>query len=351
MAFATVAEFVEVLQQTRLLKPIQLDEVTRTLAPQFTEPLVLAKELIRRGWLTVYQVNQLFQKAQAELSLGSYRIMDSLGKGGVSQVYKAWDERRQCLVALKVIYPELMSNAEAFGRFQREMQAVSQLDHPNIVKAFGEDAPIGSAHFYAMEFVEGTDLNKLVQLSGPMPIEQACDCIRQAALALQHAHERGLIHRDIKPANLVLMAGSTQIKILDFGLTRTREPKTQPGPFDIQTMQGVMIGTPDFVSPEQARDPRSVDIRADIYSLGCTFYYLLTGQPPFPGTSFLEKIYKHQTKEPTAVNLLRTEVPETLANVVKKMMAKKLEERFQTPVEVADVLASFCPPERGISVE
>jgi serine/threonine protein kinase len=160
-----------------------------------------------------------------------------------------------------------------------------------------------------------------------------------------------LIHRDIKPANLVLLAGTRQIKILDFGLTRARERKQQPGPFDIQTMQGVMIGTPDYVSPEQARDPRSVDIRADIYSLGCTFYYLLTGQPPFPGTSFLEKIYKHQTKEPTAVNLLRPECPAPLANTLAKMMAKQPEDRFQTPAEVAEVLVGFSPPERALSIE
>lgn len=341
MPFGSVADFVESLRKNQLLKPAQLDELTRFVQPRFSDTPSLAKELVRRGWLTVFQINQLFQEHGQDLVLGPFRIIDYLGKGGVSQVFKAWHTGRNSVVALKVIHKELMSNAEAVGRFEREMRVVGKLNHPNVVRAF-EDAAIGAAHFYAMEFIEGTDLNKLVQLSGRLPVEAACDCVRQAALGLEHAHELGLIHRDIKPANLVLVktheaAPVGRIKILDFGLARLRATPGAGAP-DLLTVEGALIGTADYVSPEQACDPRYVDIRADIYSLGCTFYFLLTGQPPFPGKSFVDKMYKHRMAPPPPVPGLRPEV----AAVLDRMMAKKPEERYQTPAEVAKALEPYC---------
>jgi serine/threonine protein kinase len=337
MAFGSVTEFAELLCKNQLIKPAQLDELNRIVQARDNDtPTSLAKELVRRGWLTVFQMNQLFQANGQELVLGPYRIIDYLGKGGVSQVFKAWHTGCNCVVAVKVIHQELVTNAEAVARFRREMGVVGKLDHPNVVRAFEDDA-IGAAHFYAMEFIEGTDLNKLVQLGGPMATKVACDCVRQAALGLQHAHELGLIHRDIKPANLVLVKshgyqlGST-LKILDFGLARLRATPGQ-GATEI-TAQGALIGTADYVSPEQAADPRYVDIRADIYSLGCTFYYLLTGQPPFPGKGLVEKLCKHRTEPPPEVPGLPAEV----ASVMQKMMAKKPDERYQTPAEVAMAL-------------
>jgi serine/threonine protein kinase len=341
MAFGSVADFAESLRKNQLLKPAQLDELNRFVLPRFSDTPSLAKELVRRGWLTVFQINQLFQANGQELVLGPYRIIDYLGKGGVSQVFKAWHIGRGCVVAVKVIHQELMTNAEAVARFRREMGVVGKLNHPNVVGAFEDDA-IGAAHFYAMEFIEGTDLNKLVQLGGPMTLEMACDCIRQAALGLQHAHELGLIHRDIKPANLVLVKTqedqpAKQLKILDFGLARLRATPEQGSP-DLLTAQGALIGTADYVSPEQAADPRYVDIRADIYSLGCTFHFLLTGQPPYPVKSFVDKMYKHRNAPPPDVPGLRPEV----TAVLHKMMAKKPEERYQTPAEVAQALEPYC---------
>jgi serine/threonine protein kinase len=333
--------FVEELSKTKLLKAAQLDEVVRILKSRFSGPMPLAKELVRRGWLTVYQVNQLFQANGQQLILGTYRIVDHLGKGGVSQVFKAYHTERHCLVALKVIHSHLISNPEALGRFQREVKAVAKLSHPNIVCSFEDDA-IGKAHFFAMEFVEGTSLDKLVQLSGALPVAEAADAGRQAALGLQHAHEQGLVHRDIKPANLVRISGSSLIKILDFGLTRLRSAEGAADIGTALTVQGAMIGTPDFVAPEQARDARSADIRSDIYSLGCTLYFLLTGGPPFVGTSLMVKLYNHLNKEPTALEIVRSEVPPGLAQLVKKMMAKSPDHRYQTPAEVAEALAPFC---------
>jgi len=339
MPFESVDALLAELRKTKLLKAAQLDEVERILKPRCSAPLQLAKDLMRRGWLTVYQVNQLFQTNGQQLTLGPYQIVDHLGKGGVSQVFKAWHTERSCHVALKVIHPHLLNNAEAVARFQREMQAVARLSHPNIVNSYPDDA-LGEAHFFAMEFVEGTSLDKLVALSGALAVPQACDFLRQTALGLQHAHEQGLVHRDIKPANLVQIAGTQLIKILDFGLTRLQGDGAGK-PTSI-TAEGALIGTADYVAPEQARDARSVDIRADLYSLGCTAYFLLTGAPPFPGGSLMQKIHHHISKEPTALDLLRPEVSPALTAVVKKMMAKKAAERHATPRDAADALQPFC---------
>lgn len=340
MPFDSVAGLIEELRKTKLLKSAQVDETVRLLQPRFPSALGLAKELVRRSWLTVYQINQLFQANGQQLILGPYHILDHLGRGGVSQVFKAWHTERDCLVALKVIHPQLLSNAEAVGRFQREMKAVTRLAHPNIVSAF-EDTAIGDAHFFAMEFVQGTDLQKLVELSGALPVSQACDFIRQAAHGLAHAHEQGLVHRDVKPANLVRIEGGSVIKILDFGLARLHNAGGA-APGAALTAQGAMIGTADYVAPEQARDARQADIRSDIYGLGCTFYHLLTGGPPFPGGSALQKIHHHLNKEPASVRIIRPETPEAVEAVVKKMMAKKPDERFQTPGEVAEKLEPLC---------
>jgi serine/threonine-protein kinase len=285
----------------------------------------------------------LFQAHGQDLVLGPFRIIDYLGKGGVSQVFKAWHTSRNCIVALKVIHSDLLTNAEAVRRFEREMRVVGRLNHPNVVRAFEDDA-IGAAHFYAMEFIEGTDLNKLVQLGGPLPPATACACIRQAALGLQHAHELGLIHRDIKPANLVLVKAhgpqaADVVKILDFGLARLRASPDQGAP-DVLTAEGALIGTADYLSPEQAIDPRYVDTRADIYSLGCSFHFLLAGAPPYPGKSVVEKLYKHRTAPvPEAPGL-----PADIAAVAKKMMAKKPDDRYQTPADVAKALEPLSSP-------
>jgi serine/threonine protein kinase len=343
MALGSVADFVESLRRHQLLKPPQLDELTRFVQPRFSDTPGLAKELVRRGWLTVFQINQLFQEHGQDLVLGPFRIIDYLGKGGVSQVFKAWHTGRNCVVALKVIHADLLSNAEAVRRFEREMRVVARLRHPNVVGAFEDDA-IGAAHFYAMEFIEGTDLNKLVQLGGPLPPATASACVRQVALGLEHAHQLGLIHRDIKPANLVLLKAhgthaADVVKILDFGLARLRTTPDQGAP-DVLTAEGALIGTADYLSPEQAVDPRYVDIRADIYSLGCTFHFLLAGEPPYPGKSVVEKLYKHRTAAVPEI----PGIPAEVAAVVKKMMGKKPEERYQTPAEAAKALEPLCPP-------
>src|SRR5579885_746744 len=344
MPVDSVAALVRALRDSRILEPSQLDTLTRQLAPRATDPRALARELMERGWVTPYQVNQLFQGRGQELVLGPYVLLERLGEGGMGQVFKARHRLLDRVSALKVIRKDRLQSADAIRRFHREIEAASKLDHPNIVAAY-DAGEVGNTHFFAMEFVEGSDLGKLVKESGPLPVLTACEYVRQAALGLQHAFERGMVHRDIKPSNLLVTkaagaepSGLGVVKILDLGLARLQgmdEPRTALA--QIQTV----LGTPDYIAPEQARNARNADTRSDLYSLGCTFYYLLTGQPPFPGDVPMEKLLKHWLEEPRPVEQLRPEVPAAVAAVVRKLMAKRPEDRYQVPAELASALVPF----------
>ena len=267
----------DALRQYRLLDAAQLEEL-EALAGRFPDPKALAGELIRRGWLTPYQANQIFAGRGCELLLGSYVLLERLGEGGMGQVFKAQNWKLGKIVALKLIRKERLAKPDAVRRFQREVRAPPRLcRHPNIVHAYDADE-IDGTHLLVMEYVEGaTDLARLVKQNGPLPVAQACEYIRQAALGLQHAYERGLVHRDIKPHNLLLTADGQTVKVLDMGLARL-DPLPGDDRSATMTQEGAVMGTPDYIAPEQALDSHTVDIRADLYSLGCTFYYLLTGK-------------------------------------------------------------------------
>jgi uncharacterized protein (TIGR03067 family) len=296
-----------------------------------------------------------------------YRIVDQIGKGGMGDVYRAEHRLMNRSVALKLINSQLVKHPQGVKRFQREVQAAARLTHPNIVTAFDAEQA-GAVHFLAMEFVEGTDLATIVLDRGPMPVGEACECIRQVADGLQHAHEQGMVHRDIKPHNLMLSPDG-QVRILDFGLASFATESAlidddAAGDSNADTAArhltalGSVMGTPDYIAPEQARDAHSADIRADIYSLGCTLYYLLSGEPPHKADSIVEKLQAHAEHAPEAIESLRTDVPEHLADVIRRMMSKDPEERFQTPAEVAAALEPFVakhstsvqsvPPQSGI---
>jgi DNA-binding beta-propeller fold protein YncE len=249
-------------------------------------------------------------------------------------------------VALKTIGRDLDARPELVERFRREVKAAARLSHPNIVAAYDAEQA-GRTHFLVMEYVEGIDLARLVAQRGKLPIEEACEYVRQASLGLQHAHEKGMIHRDIKPHNLMVTPAG-QVKILDFGLALfAREAGSES---DALTSHGVVMGTADYMAPEQASDSHHADIRADIYSLGCTLYHLLTGHVPFPKGTFLDKVVRHATKKPTPISQLRSELPSELVRVVERMMAKKPEQRYQTPAEVAQALAPFAKGHTSTSV-
>ena len=283
-----------------------------------------------------------------------YRMIELVGQGGMGKVYKAEHRLMNRSVAIKLINSQLIQNGQAVERFRREVQAAARLSHPNIVTAYDAEQA-GGAHFLVMEFVKGVDLATIVGNRGPLPVIEACDFVRQAAEGLQHAHEQGMVHRDIKPHNLML-ADTGQVRILDFGLAgiaseavadvasvRTNEhPGTESvGPGHLTAMGSVM-GTPDYMAPEQAADAHSADIRADIYSLGCTLHFLLMGKPPFEADSVLTKLKAHAEQPPSSLTLLRKDVPLELSKIAARMMAKNLNERFQTPAEVANALAPFA---------
>ncbi|GIW81283.1 MAG: hypothetical protein KatS3mg105_3090 [Gemmatales bacterium] len=329
MAIATNAELIKALRTTKLLTPQQLNEAV-ALQARFRDPRSLSRELLRRGWLTVYQVNQIMQGKAESLVFGSYVLLERLGEGAMGKVFKARHQTMNRIVALKMIRKERLQHPNALRRFRREIRAMAQLSHPNVVTAFDADQ-VNGVHFYAMEFVEGEDLGKLVAREGPIPIDKACDYIRQAALSLQHAHERGLVHRDIKPSNLLLSKRDSVIKVLDMGLARLQQAEDESTQL---TQEGVVMGTPDFIAPEQARDSREADIRSDLYSLGCTFFYLLTGQVPFPGKNLTEKLLMHRTEPPPRVEDLRPEVPTAIGVIIRRLMAKDPAERYQTPAEL-----------------
>jgi serine/threonine protein kinase len=360
-AAMTIADLVAALGQYRLLEPAQQKELEQSLQPRFTEPKALARELVQRGWLTPYQGNQLLQGHGSKLLLGSYVLLERLGEGGMGTVFKARNWKLGQVVAIKLIRKQRLDSTAAVTRFQREIRACARLNHPNIVRAFDADEVAG-IHLLVMELVDGTDLGKLVKESGPLPVAQACEYIRQAALGLQHAHEHGLIHRDIKPSNLLLTRRASSlacppatgaskaacptdhmVKILDLGLARMTHTASEDSPSTL-TESGAVMGTPDYLAPEQARQSHEVDIRADLYSLGCTLYFLLTGKAPFAGGNLGEKLVKHQLDEPVPVEQLRPEVPPEVAVIVRRLMAKKPQERYQTPAELEQALRAGQRP-------
>jgi len=340
------ADFLAALGRSNLLNTSQFAELSAWAAEFRPDPSTLAKEIARREWLTGYQVKEIYKGRAADLSIGPYRVLDLLGEGGMGRVFKAHHTRLGRDVALKVIRKEKLANTNAVERFHQEVRAAAQLQHPNVVLAFDADEAAG-LHFFSMELVDGTDLTKLVRQNGPMPVELACDAIRQGALGLQHAFERGLVHRDIKPSNLI-MTPRRHVKLLDLGLAMLFEPKLAGGEnANRVTQDGFVLGTPDFLAPEQAQNPGGVDIRADIYGLGATLFYLLTGNVPFEGATPTEKLMKHITEPPPSLTKYLPNPPPQLDAIIQLMMAKRPADRPQTPAQAAAALVPFCPPHSG----
>ncbi len=340
MKIESLDDLLAAVRQSGVLEEEQQEQLDG-IAAGIGHQAALAHDLERRGWLTPYQAGELLAGRGGDLVLGQYVILSLLGQGGMGKVFKARHRLMKRIVALKVINPALLQDARAIQRFHREIQAVASLSHPNIVAAFDADY-VGTTHFLVMEYVEGIDLNRLVKQVGPLPPGVACEFVRQAALGLQHAHTQGMVHRDIKPHNLLVTRGPAPalapvVKILDLGLARLHA-----GDIDGMTNTGAVMGTPDFIAPEQASDSHTVDIRADLYSLGCTLYLLLTGEPPFPGGTALDKVFKHKYVAPRPVEVRRPEVPAGIAAVVARLLAKRPEDRYQTPAEVADTLAPLA---------
>ncbi len=281
-----------------------------------------------------------------------YKVLDKLGEGGMGVVYRAEHRVMGRVVVLKVLNTGVTASPVAVDRFHREVRLASRLNHANIVTAFDADEA-GGLHFLVMEFVEGKSLDQVVRARGPLPAALACECARQAAVGLQHAHEKGMIHRDIKPHNLMLTS-SGQVKILDFGLARVAQADgTDPASVTAQvlTQAHTLVGTPDFLSPEQARSAVGLDARSDLYSLGCTLYYLLAGRAPFAAAGAYAKMIAHVRDPIPDVTAARPDVPPGVAAVVAKLMAKRPEDRYQTAAEVATALLPFAAGGNGGALE
>jgi serine/threonine protein kinase len=348
MTIDTIPAFLEALRKCRLVGAAHLNDIKARLLHGMSDAQSLAARLVRHGLLTPYQARHILDGLDQELVVGPYRLLDLLGEGGLSQVFKAEHTGTRSLVALKLLHPELRSNVKVLEQLRQEMEIITHLSHPHFVQAFElnleGDARARGVPYFAMEYVEGLDLGKLLALVGPLPMTQACEYMRQAALGLEYAFEKGLVHRDIKPANLLVSADSSTLRILDIGLARLEwsyrpDPESPPEPGN----QGItLMGTPDYVAPEQALNAEQADIRADIYSLGCTLYHLLAGEPPFPGKSLAKKLLQHQQAPPPSVRRPRPDLPEELDAVLQKMVAKQPDDRYRTPALVAIALKPFC---------
>ena len=308
------------IQNTKLLSAVQWGELTAWVAQTNPEPLAVVKEIRSKRWLTDFQIKEISRGRGQQLTLGPYFLLDLLGEGGMGRVFKARHTRLARDVALKVIRKEKLSKPSVIQRFHQEIRAASQLSHPNVVMAFDADE-VDGIHYFAMEYVEGSDLTKVVRDQGPIPIPQGCDYIRQAAIGLQHAHERGLVHRDVKPSNL-LLTPKGQVKILDLGLAMLNN---DPGGEDTNrvTHAGLVLGTPDFLAPEQAQNPLGVDIRADVYALGATLFYILTGKVPFDGPTPTDKLIQHITAPPPSLLQHIPDAPPHLEAVIKWLIDRK----------------------------
>jgi serine/threonine protein kinase len=272
------------------------------------------------------------KQARVPETLGEYTLLEPIGAGGMGQVFKARHRRMDRIVALKVLSPQTVSSVDSVRRFQREVKAAAKLVHPNIVTAY-DAGESGDIHFLVMEFVDGTDLHRYVNEHGPMAVEQTVDCILQAARGLEYAHRQGVIHRDIKPGNLLLTPDGA-VKILDMGLARL----DSSGGDEPLTGTGVLMGTVDYLAPEQADNAGKVDHRADIYSLGCTLYFLLTGHAVYKGKDTIQKIMAHLNAPIPSLRDARPEAPRALDAIFQEMVAKDAEQRYQSMTKLVNSL-------------
>jgi len=349
------------LVRSRLMTPEGMrDMFQRWLADARENAANLAqftKWLVAHEYVTDYQA-ALLAKGHGDPNvffLDQYKIMDRLGRGRMAGVYKAMHTLGQT-VAIKVLPPSRAKDPKMLARFQREARLAVRLKHPNVVRSF-QIGQANNLHYLVMEYLEGETLEEVLNRRKRLPPAEAVRLIHQALTGLQHIHELGLVHRDLKPANLMLVPAPAQgepdttlratMKILDIGLGRALFDENAPADEEqIElTGEGMILGTPDYLAPEQARDPRTIDVRADIYSLGCVLYHLLTGQPPFPGTNLIKQMVRHATEAPKPLQQFNPAVPDGLQQIVSYMMAKEAAQRYPNPERAAQALQMFLMAE------
>ncbi|MCA9049108.1 MAG: serine/threonine protein kinase, partial [Planctomycetaceae bacterium] len=340
MGEPTIADFVKLLAESRLLTDAQLQLLRKQLVGNSVTAPQLADILVRQNHLTEWQSRQLL-KGQTGFVLQHYRLLTPIGRGGMGHVFRGMDTRDSSVVAVKVMARRLKDNQTLVSRFQREIRASSRLNCPHIVRTL-DAGRVGNTDFMVMEYVNGDQLDRIAGRLGRVPVRTACEIIRQCAVALQHAHDQQMVHRDIKPANVMVhwqSSGEGVVKLMDMGLVRVM---SETGEEDMVTRAGQVMGTPDYMSPEQGWDTTQVDIRSDIYSLGCTLFRLLTGQVPFRGSNPLQVLSQRLQRDAPSVRTLCDDIPEEVAAVVRKMTRRDPNSRYQTPAEVTEALQPFC---------
>jgi serine/threonine protein kinase len=331
-------ELLDLVRRSGVLEDKRLDahlEKLREANALPAEPAKLAAALVRDGLLTNFQCEQLLQGKWRRFHIGKYKVLERLGSGGMGSVFLCEHKFMRRRVAVKVLPTAKALDPSSLERFYREARAVAAVDHPNIVHAYDIDQD-ENLHFLVMEYVDGASLQDILRRSGPISLERACHYVSQACQALEHANRAGLVHRDIKPGN-VLVDRAGCVKVLDMGLARffNDEEDMLTRKYDEN-----VLGTADYLAPEQADDSHTVDIRADIYSLGGTFYFLLTGKTPFGDGSVPQKLMWHRTRQPKPLSAYRNDVPAEVQSILDKMMAKEPSERYQNP---ADIVAALAP--------
>ncbi len=332
---ATVDELLEVVRKSAVLEPDRLQKYLKEQEAAGTlpdDPVRLARGLVRAGLLTRFQAEQCLMGKWRRFTIGNYRVLERLGSGGMGRVYLCEHQTLRHRVAIKILASTDAPDTLLVKRFEREGRAGAMLEHPNIVRAHDLGRQ-GNLHFLVMDYVYGASLQELVDKHGPLDMTRACHYIRQAARGLQYAHRQGLIHRDVKPANLLLDKCGT-VKILDMGMARFSRDEEQ--------LTNNLLGTADYLAPEQARDSHDVDHRADQYSLGATFYFLLAGRTPFHDAKTLgQKMMALQTQPPPPLRQARADVPEDLSRIIETMLAKEPAGRFANLDAVIDKLAPW----------
>lgn len=342
MAKLKVEQFVDLVKRSGLVDDERLTQALSGVDQSVKDSGIVASSLTKAGLLTEWQSEKLLQGRHKGFYLGKYKLLNHIGTGGMGSVYLAEHQVMRHRVAIKLLPSHLAAQTSYVERFHQEARAAAALSHPNIIRAFDVDQH-ESFHYLVMEFVDGSDIQQIVSRSGPLDYETAANYARQSAEGLAFAHRGGLIHRDIKPANLLVNKAGV-VKILDMGLARFTDESQ--GSLTMAYDQK-MIGTVDYLAPEQALDSHKVDARADIYSLGCTLYFMLTGDAPFPQGTIPQRLMQHQSVEPTDIRKFRPDAPEALIAICRKMMAKSLNDRFQSGDEVALALAEFLGEDVG----
>jgi len=340
----TIDAFFELLGQSGLISEDQCLALSSEFLAEGARPesaRQLADELVKRDVLTLWQADMLLQGKHRGFRLGPYRILRPLGQGGMSKVLLAEHEMMHRRSAIKILPSKCQEDSDLLGRFHSEARAIAALDHPNIVRAydFNKDVRYGKEiHYLVMEYVEGPDLRRMVEEQGPLDFRKAANFICQAAEGLAHAHAAGFVHRDIKPANLLVDPHGV-LKILDLGLAVFTFEAQQAS--DTSDGKPPVVGTADYVAPEQILDSQTVDGRADIYSLGHTFYFLLTGHRPFARNTVRELLAAHRMEQPEPISNFRPDVPRELEAIIDRMTAKPPGQRFQTAKELAEKLHAW----------